>query len=160
MLCLILLFLYSSVFLLHYLTRVSIRWWQKVLIEMIDGGGYMESDRRDLLNPPTHTFHLSLSHSHTKISCFFSTLPISSTHTGSWDLSLLRQDPGWNRRDYVAVHMRAWSGALLLKSVKSGINLLQQRLGQSEPQDSECTSTHFSKWLSYALHVITTVWGL
>ncbi len=74
--CLILLILHSLVFFLHDLTQVSIRWRQKVLIGMIDGGGYMERDRRDLLNSPTHPhiFHLSLSLSHTKI-LFFSLSP-------------------------------------------------------------------------------------
>lgn len=140
MLCLILLFLYSSVFLLHYLTRVSIRWWQKVLIGMIDGVGCMERDMQDLLNPPTHTFHLSLSLSHP----FFHSLHLKHSH---WVLGpfFAPSGSGWNWRDYVAVHMCAWSGALLLKSVRSGIKLLQQCLGQSGPQCSECACMHFSK---------------
>jgi len=54
---------------------------------MIDGGGCMERDRRDLLNPHTntHTFHLSLSLSRSKTSSFL-TLSSSGSQSGSWGL--------------------------------------------------------------------------
>ncbi len=89
----------------------------------------MERDRRDLLNPNPPTFHLSLFLLRTKIFFFF--------------LSQALEDPGWNLRDYSGPYVRViWSSAF---EVRSGINLLQQLLGHSGPQDSECTGTYFSK---------------